>query len=219
MMRKDVEKHKREAREKHLDLALDTVSSREEQHKTLSEGEALVFKLQGYASKKEENETFYSAQFYSHCGGYKVCIEIHVMGNGKGYGTHLSIFIHILKGRYDSGLKWPFCGSVTHELLNQLADDCHHKRVIFHDASFPVVHDDGFGYSQFIFNSSLGLDPATNTQYLLDDTLYFRVSVKVDNHRPAALSHDPVKNTQYLMNDTVYFRVELKDFKAWLYLP
>ncbi len=55
MMRKDVEKHKREAREKHLDWALDTVSSREEQHKTLSEGEALVFKLPGYASKKEKN--------------------------------------------------------------------------------------------------------------------------------------------------------------------
>ncbi len=84
-MRKDVEKHKREAREKHLDLALDTVSSREEQHKTLSEGEALVFKLQGYASKKDNNETFYSAQFYSHCGGYKMCIEIHVMENGKGF--------------------------------------------------------------------------------------------------------------------------------------
>ncbi len=76
MMRKDVEKHKREAREKHLDLALDTVSSREEQHKTLSEGEALVFKLPGYASKKEKDEIFYSTPFYTHPGGYKVIIRV-----------------------------------------------------------------------------------------------------------------------------------------------
>ena len=56
MPRKDAEKHKTEAREKHMDLALDTVSSREEQHKTLSEGETIVLKLPGYASKKEKNE-------------------------------------------------------------------------------------------------------------------------------------------------------------------
>ena len=34
-LRKDAEKHKRETQEKHMELALDTVSSREEQHKTL----------------------------------------------------------------------------------------------------------------------------------------------------------------------------------------
>ncbi len=103
-MRKDVEKHKREAREKHLDLALDTVSSREEQHKTLSEGEALVFKLPRYASKKEDNETFYSTPFYTHPGGYKVIIRVYANGVIVGAGTHVPVFTEISKGRYDNQL-------------------------------------------------------------------------------------------------------------------
>ena len=43
MLRKDAAKHKREAKEKHMDMG---AFSSEEQHKTLSEGEALMFKCQ-----------------------------------------------------------------------------------------------------------------------------------------------------------------------------
>jgi len=50
----------------------------------------------------------------------------------------------------------PFLGTVTVELLNQLGDYKHQK----------------------------SHNPATNTQYLLDDTLYSRVSVKVYNNKP-----------------------------------
>ncbi len=125
MMRKDVEKHKREAREKHLDLALDIVSSREEQHKTLSEGEALVFKLPGYAGKKEKNERVYSAPFYTHPCGYKMFIIVDANGNGEGLGSHVSVFAQLTEGHYDGSLRWPFTGNVTFELLNQQAYDNH----------------------------------------------------------------------------------------------
>ncbi len=192
MMRKDVEKHKREAREKHLDLALDTVSSREEQHKTLSEGEALVFKLPGYASKKEENEIFYSTPFYTHPGGYKLCINVDANGNGEGAGTHVSVYTKISKGLYDDQLPWPFKGAVTYQLLNQLADDRHHHLESIFDDSVDMQVGSCSGYPQFLPHSSLCHDPATNTQYLLDDTLYFRVSVKVDNHKPWLVCTDKI---------------------------
>ncbi len=112
MMRKDIEKHKKEAREKHLDLALHTVSSREEQHKTLSEGEALVFKLPGYASKKEKIEIFSSIPFYTHPGSYKFNIRVNTNGDDDGAGTHLSIFTKISEGGCDSQLSWLFKGTV-----------------------------------------------------------------------------------------------------------
>ena len=96
MLRKDAEKHKRETREKHMDLALDTVSSREEQHKTLSEGEAIIFKLPEYASKKEKNATFYSPPFYTSSGGYKMCINVDANGYGAGAGTHVSVFTKLV---------------------------------------------------------------------------------------------------------------------------
>ncbi len=192
MMRKDVEKHKREAREKHLDLALDTVSSREEQHKTLSEGEALVFKLPGYASKKEKNKRFYSTPFYTHPGGYKVIIRVYANGVDDGAGTHVSVYTKISEGRYDNKLQWPFNGSVTYKLLNQLADDRHHHIVSIFTDTHDMQVGSCSGCPQFLPHSSLCHDPATNTQYLLDDTLYFRVSVKVDNHKPWLVCTDKI---------------------------
>ena len=38
--------------------------------------------------------------------------------------------------------------------------------------------------SGFIPHSALGHDPVKNTQYLKDDTLYFRVFVEVVDHKP-----------------------------------
>ena len=192
MLRKDAEKHKREAREKHMDLALDTVSSREEQHKTLSEGEAIVFKLPGYASKKEKNEIFYSPPFYTSSAGYKMCIRIDANGFGDGKGTHVSVFTEPFKGRYDDQLHWPFLGTVTYELLNQLADDKHHSRVSVYVTDNDMQVGSSRGKTKFLPHSSLCHDPATNTQYLLDDTLYFRVSVTVANHKPWLVCTDKI---------------------------
>ena len=184
MLRKDVEKHKREAREKHMDLALDTVSSREEQHKTLSEGESIVFKLPEYASKKEKNESFLSAPFYTGSGGYKMCIRVDANGVRDGAGTHVPVFTKLLEGCYDDQLHWPFLGTITYKLLNQLADNKHHSSMIIYQNSHDMQVGSCKGKTKFLPHSSLCHDPATNTQYLLNDTLYFRVSVTVDNHKP-----------------------------------
>ena len=192
MLRKDLEKHKREAREKHMDLALDTVSSREEQRKTLSEGEVIVFKLPGYASKKEKNERFYSTPFYTSPGGYRMRTNVDANGYGAGEGTHITVATEILVGRYDDQLHWPFLGTVTYELLNQLTDDKHHSRVTVYYARNNMQVGSNQGQIKFLPHSSLSHDPATNTQYLLDDTLYFRVSVKVDNNRPWLVCTDKI---------------------------
>ena len=61
-----------------------------------------------------------------------------------------------MPGEYDDTLEWPFQGEVTVELLNQLEDTGHYNNYGTH------IH----------FNN-------TNTQYLMNDTLYFRVSVYV----------------------------------------
>ena len=178
--------------EQHKTLS-DTVNLLEEQLKTLSEGDAIVFELPGYASKKENNETFYSTPFYTHPGGYKMCINVDANGYGEGEGTHVSVFTVLLEGRYDDQLHWPFQGTVTYELLNQLGDTNHHRMVFTHDASQGMRVDSSYGYFNFLHHSSLGHNPATKTQYLLDDTLYFRVSVKVDDHKPWLVCTDKVK--------------------------
>ena len=192
MLRKDIIEHQENEDKGHLHLVLKTVVAREEQHKALSEGEAVVFQLPGYTSKKEKNETFYSTPFYSHPGGYKMYIRIDANGVGDGEGTHVSVYTKILEGRYDNQLHWPFLGTVTVELLNQLGDDNHYRMV----SIFIAIHDMRVGicrgFYEFLPHFSLEHNPATNTQYLLDDTLYFRVSVKVDNHKPWLVCTDKV---------------------------
>ena len=194
MLRKDIIDHQENDDKVHFQLTLKTVMAHEEKLKKLSDkyeknnetlpGKTQVILLPRYASKKEENERFYSTPFYTHSGGYKLGIKVYVNGSGNCEGTHVSVFTTLLEGRYDNQLQWPFLGTVTHELLNQLGDDNHHRMVSTFTASDNMRVGRNKGYSKFVPHSSLGHNPATNTQYLLDDTLYFRVSVKVDSHKP-----------------------------------
>ena len=192
MLRKDIKKHQENDDKVHLHLSLQTVCELKEQHKTLSQGEALVFKLSGYASKKENNEIFKSIPFYTSPGGYKMCIRVDANGCGDGKGTHVSVFTTLLEGRYDDQLHRPFMGTVTYQLLNQLADDKHHSSVVIYNADNDMQVGSSMGDDKFLPHSSLSHDPATNTQYLLDDTLYFRVSVNLNNHKPWLVCTDKI---------------------------
>ena len=215
MLRKDIKKHQENDDKAHLHLALHTVCTLEEQNKTLSEGEAVVFKLPGYASKKEKKEIFYSKQFYSSSSGYKICTRIDVNGFGTGTGTHVSIFTELLEGHYDDQLHWPFQGTFTYELLNQLADGNHHVMLLILYTSSDMHIGSSRGHHKFISHSSLSYNPVTNTQYLLDDTLYFRVSVKVNNHKPWLVCTDNIhtdsvkvmKTNKPLQDGLIVFKV------------
>ena len=57
-----------------------------------------------------------------------MCIRVDPSGTSdKG---HVSMFSQLACGVYDDNLTWPFLGTVTVELLNQLADANHHSMVI-----------------------------------------------------------------------------------------
>ncbi|XP_072487869.1 TNF receptor-associated factor 1 isoform X1 [Notamacropus eugenii] len=63
--------------------------------------------------------SLFSPAFYTARYGYKLCLRIYPNGDGTGKGTHLSLFIVIMKGEYDSLLEWPFRNKVTFMLLDQ----------------------------------------------------------------------------------------------------
>ena len=93
----------------------------------------------------------------------------------------MSAYAYILEGEYDAELKWPFVEEVTITLLNQLEDENHHTKVVNFDN-----HRVGSirGYAKFTPHSGLTHNPSKNTQYLQNDTLYFRVSLEVSDHKP-----------------------------------
>ena len=204
------------------DEQLKTLKTLTEKNKMLSAGEAVVLKLQGFANKKEKNEEFLSLPFFTHPGGYRMCVLVYANGNGDGKGTHVSVFIKLLESRYDNQLNWPFLGTVKYELLNQLGDDNHHKVVSRHLVQDNMKVGNTRGYVKFLPHSSVGHNQTTNTQYLLNDTLYFRVSVKVDDHKPwldcmDKVSVDSIKtiNNDETLKNNEFMIFKTTNFKEW----
>ena len=148
-----------------------------------------TFNLINYQKHKEYDVTFYSPPFYTSPTGYKLCVRVDANGWSSGKGTHVSVFAHLMKGDNDDSLIWPFTGEVIVELINQLEPDTdtkHHKKVLTVPAdsivSSRVVSRErgaGWGTPEFIPHTELGGKPTSSCQYLKDNTLVFRVSVKV----------------------------------------
>ncbi len=182
LKRRDMAAHEEDDDKPHLHLALDTVlelkREKEIDIRNRARFESMTFKLVDYAKKKERNIKFMSPLFSTSEHGYNLTIRVDANGNSEVSGTHVSIFALFIPGEYDSELAWPFVGKITFSLLNQLEDENHIEKVL----SFGVSHDVwpkdiGRGVLKFAPHSELGHDPVRNTQYLKDDTLYFRVSV------------------------------------------
>ncbi len=182
---------------KHLESrALMKFSSNASDHKkNLLKSLAIVpctFQQTCYLQYKSNDDDFYSPSFYTSYTGYKMCLRVDANGHTNGKDTHVSVFSYLMKGDNDDSLSWPFTGTVTYELLNQLEDKNHHKKTI----SFPansvasqrVVDGEkgkrGLGNSQFISHADLDCNADENTQYLKDDTLVFRVSAEVPDYKP-----------------------------------
>ena len=63
--------------------------------------------------------SLYSAPFFTSRHGYKLCLRVYLNGDGSGRGTHLSLFITLMKGEFDQLLPWPFKQQVSLSLLAQ----------------------------------------------------------------------------------------------------
>ena len=190
LKREDMAAHEQDDKH-HLHMALETVNLQQSVIKELkesqevvidslqatidvSQGKSKVFVLSKYQEKKKSCKRFQFPPFYTHPNGYHMALRVYVNGIAAGKGTHVSVYVAILEGEYDAELKWPFIGKVTFTLLNQLEDKNHHIR----------TYPDTWGHPNFIHHSALAHDRAKYTQYLKDDTLYFRVTVEVDDHKP-----------------------------------
>ena len=154
---------------------------------TAAQAGPCVFKMPEFSRYKSSKRTWYSPPFYSHPGGYKMCVMVDADGFGDGPDTYVSVFACLMKGRNDDNLPWPFTGKITFTLLNQLGDKNHHTRTISlqqdNEAGWRVVDGKlaamGYGHYTFIFHNKLYAP--WNCQYLKDDCLYFRVKVQATN--------------------------------------
>ena len=187
ILRKDRETHENN-HELHLSLAIDTISRLQVQVKSVESSSLgyTVFKMSNYSIYKKERQFFYSPPFYSHPGGYKMCIKINMCGsvtNETEFDTSISFFVFLMTGHNDDNLPWPFRGQVNMELLNQEEDRNHHTfTLVYCDSKDDTdnkrvvarrMATSGFGKARYITYYQL----AQNPQYIKDDSMYFRVTV------------------------------------------
>ena len=83
------------------------------------------FTMTDFEEYQKDNDVWISPHFYTHTNGYKMCLTVDANGSGPGRGTHLSVYVCLMKGEFDDQLKWPFRGTVTFKLMNQEEDSDH----------------------------------------------------------------------------------------------
>ena len=72
--------------------------------------------MDDFEEHRTKDKYWYSPPFYSHVGGYKMCLRVDANGLCNGKGTHVSVFVYIMRGEFDDRLQWPFHGAVTIQL-------------------------------------------------------------------------------------------------------
>ena len=137
------------------------------------------FSIVNYEHYKEVDYRWRSPSFYSHPGGYKLYCNAYPNGVDDVKGTHLSLFVYIMRGEYDDQLKWPFNGVVTIEMFNWGTNEWDYCNDITLDDSVPItnrrrvvdgISGSGLGFFTWITSKELA------EKYLQEDVIRFKVT-------------------------------------------
>ena len=141
--------------------------------------------MMNFEQHKIDNDDWYSPPFYTHPRGYKMCLSVNANGIGTVEGTHVSVYVYLMRGEFDDHLKWPFRGNVLIQLCNMLEDQTHRGHTIDFcettDAKATsrvisgMMAKSGSGIQSLIAHTDLDFNPANNCQYLKHDCLHFRI--------------------------------------------
>lgn len=141
----------------------------------------LIWKVHDYQRRKDAGAPLTSPPFYTSRSGYKLSARTNPDGDGTARGTHLSLYIMVMRGDFDSLLPWPFHQSVTLTVLDQSGSRNHISCSFTPDTnkeSFrrPTADSDtALGFSHFI--SHTDLEGPRNAVYIRDDTLFIKIKV------------------------------------------
>ena len=143
------------------------------------------FTLSDYEQRKSDNGTWYSPAFYTHSKGYRICLKVYPNGNINDGGMHVSVYTYIMRGPFDTQLKWPIRADITIQIVNQAADDNHHERIVHYNAKkntgrvMDKERASGWGHNRFIPHTSLRRATTSNIEYLRNDSLVICVKIQL----------------------------------------
>ena len=137
--------------------------------------------LTNFEQHKKADEEWYSPPFYTHPRGYKMCLRVHCNGRSAGKDTHISVYVHLMRGGFDDQLKWPFQGDITVQLLNQEGSRGHCTKVVHFNDRTPdgvgcrvtegtLASGSGLGFPMFVSHADL------RPKLLKNNCLRFQIS-------------------------------------------
>ena len=140
-------------------------------------------------AQSERQTSIFSPVFYSSSNGYRMRARLFPFGDGNARRTHISIFFMLMKGEYDSILKWPFHYKVTFCLLDQTGQNHH---II--DSFYPDVKSNSFQRPRENANVASGIPKFCPLPMLLqddnafvrDNTMFIRIVIAL-NETPRSL--------------------------------
>ena len=75
-------------------------------HHLDNEYDSLTIEIPDLSQYKRSRKVWRSPPFYFR-EGYKMCLAVYPNGIGKGEGTHVSLYLGLMKGEFDDELEWP----------------------------------------------------------------------------------------------------------------
>ena len=137
--------------------------------------------IQHFSQHKANDEELLTDPFYTYKGGYKVTLCIFPNGQGPSKGTHVDVYMCLMKGANDNNLHFPMTGVFTIQVMNWKGDNQHFEQSIQFDDNTPVKHRErvvtgeranGWG-TQLMSHNEL---TSSNKQYLHEDKMCFKIS-------------------------------------------
>ena len=140
--------------------------------------------MSSYFKHKASRDEWFSPPFYSRPGGYKLCLKVNTNGDRDGTGSHVSVYVYLMRGENDDRLVWPFQATLKIQLVNHKKHN--RSKIVEFDQKAAIrgiadrITDDdtkdlGWGFSRFVSHRRVE-EVTDHTQYLLDGSLMFIVA-------------------------------------------
>ena len=131
---------------------------------------------------KKGDAEYYSDPFYTSQGGYKLTLNVYPNGNGSGKGSHLSVFICLMKGENDQTLPFPFSGIFTIQLLNWKQNTHSIEKTVTFDKDTPqkctkrvTTGETAGGRGKLKYLSHDELEKSNDKEYINQDMVCFKI--------------------------------------------
>ncbi|XP_076801596.1 TNF receptor-associated factor 4-like [Clavelina lepadiformis] len=195
-----LDRHLTEANATHIKSMFELVKTQKQQilelqkqvnDLSIHQNGTLLWRINDYSKKLKAAQSDQiieckSPPFYTHRYGYKLQLSAFLNGNGSGLNSHMSLYIRVLAGDYDSLLEWPFSHDITFNILDQgdpLSSKRSHISVRFtpdptwknfQQPSLDSANDStlGFGYPKFVSHKEL-----KDNNYLKGNALFIKATV------------------------------------------